>query len=158
MKGATGKFIRSILVPAGQATMLSLLNPENKRMASIAFNTASFSGQDTSSADTRRVWFGYGKLVLSKLSEEVRKKLSTALGCDVLKLKDLLISSKAIDKITYSASSSVSALSLSDTDDLNVNGFQCLTDEGDENVVTYDVELGDTQNTENAWFYYTPDG
>lgn len=46
MKGATGKFIRSILVPAGQATMLSLLNPENKRMASIAFNTASYANKD----------------------------------------------------------------------------------------------------------------
>lgn len=104
------------------------------------------------------MWFGYGKLVLSKLSEEVRKKLSAALGCDVLKLRDLLINSKAIDKITYTASSGAVVTSLSDTDDLNVNGFQCVTDEGDENVVTYDVELGMQQNDGNVYHYYTPDG
>lgn len=94
IKGAAGTFVKKILVPAGQATLLSLFNPETGKAAQLAYNLS--TNESETSALTNTMTFGYNFLTLSKLAPTVLNRLRTVLGADPLKLRNLLVSTKAI--------------------------------------------------------------
>lgn len=49
----------------------------------------------------KKTWYGYSKIILSRLAAETRARLSEALGGDILKMRDLVVSTKNIDRLTY---------------------------------------------------------
>lgn len=82
IRGAAGRFVKSVLVPTGKAALLTLMNPSTGKAAQICYNSLSDNGGSTTSP-APTVWCGYSRLNLSNLAENVRSKLSKALGGDV---------------------------------------------------------------------------
>lgn len=106
IRGAAGRFVKSILVPTGKAALLTLLNPASGKAAQIAYNDTNEGGGNPSEA--RPAHFqGYTRLNLSSLAENVRARLSRALGGDVTQLRDLLVSTKSVASIFASSSARV---------------------------------------------------
>lgn len=113
----------------------------------------------TAQEEGKKTWYGYSKIILSRLAAETRARLSEALGGDILKMRDLVVSTKNIDRLTYSDGVASPIIAASPTV-IDVTAFQCDTMEGDENVVSYTGNrvAARIDSSGKKFYYFAPDG
>lgn len=132
VKSTAGNFIRRVAVPAGKSMLVSLMNPENRKMAQLAFNPSNGTAVGAGSSA-----FGWNKLNFGSLGTKAITALTKALGRDPRTFTDMLVSTKAIAgaSATLPATAVRSAVDLVIAND-EFNGYTQDTTVGSENVIS----------------------